>query len=440
MDGILRFFRKLIPRRLFSALQPIYHYKMALIGALMYRFASKHIKVVAITGTKGKTTTAELVNAILEEAGLKTALSSTLRFKIGDKVERNLYKMTMPGRLFVQRFLRQAVNANCDWAILEMTSEAAKQSRHKFIDLNALIFLNIAPEHIESHGSFEKYLEAKLKLAHSLEASPKPQRTVVANVDDKHADKFLSVHVENKLPYSLSAAKPYELKKDGVTFTFKGTTIDMKRVGEFSISNALAAATFAAAEGISVDIIKRALEKVELIRGRVEFIEAGQKFKVVVDYAHTPDSLKALYGAFKQPALRLAKTLAQGEYADKSKLICVLGNTGGGRDTWKRPEMGKIADEYCDEIILTNEDPYDEDPRAILEEMRKGFSKHEPHIILDRRRAIATALAKASANTDDTIVLITGKGTDPYIMGPKGSKEEWDDAEVTREELEKIKS
>ena len=435
MDTFLRKIRKFIPDGLFTFGQPIYHYLLAFAGAVVYRFPSRKIKVTGITGTKGKTTTVELVNAILEEAGFKTALAGTLRFKIGKEEKRNLYKMTMPGRFFVQKFLRDAVNAKCDWVILEMTSEGAKQFRHKFIDLDVLIFLNIAPEHIESHGSFEKYSDAKFKLALALQKSIKRPRILVANENDELGKKFLTINVEKKLPFSAPFAYSRELESDksltggSGTFVWHGETICPKLVGDFNIANMLASATFASAIGIAPKVIKTALEKIEEIKGRVQFIEAGQQFKVVVDYAHTPDSLKALYEAFPN-----------------YKKIAVLGNTGGGRDVWKRPEMGRIADEYCDEIILTNEDPYDENPYKIIADMEKGFLKHVPHMIIDRRRAIATALAKADAlcknqmSTESIVVLITGKGTDPYIMGPNGEKESWDDATVVREELSKLKA
>jgi len=160
------------------------------------------------------------------------------------------------------------------------------------------------------------------------------------------------------------------------------------------------------------------VEEFSGIRGRMEFIEGGQDFVAVVDYAHTPDSLEKVYEAF--------------QYAKK---ICVLGNTGGGRDKWKRVEMGTIAGKHCSHIILTDEDPYDEDPLQILEEMKKGITRPIHETILDRRDAIAKALSVAQ--TGDA-VLITGKGTDPYIMGPGGDKKEWDDATVVREELKKL--
>ncbi|OYV26539.1 MAG: hypothetical protein B7W98_03065, partial [Parcubacteria group bacterium 20-58-5] len=145
--------------------------------------------------------------------------------------------------------------------------------------------------------------------------------------------------------------------------------------------------------------------------------DVGQNFLAVVDYAHTPDSLQALYDAFPN-----------------RRKICVLGNTGGGRDTWKRPAMGKIADEACAEVFLTNEDPYDEDPKQIVDAMAAGMAR-TPQIIMDRREAIRAALRAARAGD---AVLISGKGTDPFIMGAHGTKEPWSDASVVREELEKL--
>jgi len=419
LESILRFLEKFIPRRLYRMGQPTYHYLLAFLGALLYRFPSQKIKIVAVTGTKGKTSVVELVNAMLEEAGHTTSLASTLRFKIADESARNLRKMSVPGRFFLQSHLRKAVRAGCDWAILEMTSEAAKQFRHKFISFDALIFTNIAPEHIESHGSFEKYRDAKLKLAHAVSGSSKRPRIIVANANDAVGKKFLSVPVDQSVPFSLSDAKPYEVRERGATITYKGVKIETPLSGAFNIENILASATFATAAGVSTETVRAAVEKFSGIPGRVEFIQEGQDFSVVVDYAHTPDSLEKLYEAFG--------------YAKK---ICVLGNTGGGRDTWKRPEMAHIAAAHCAEIILTNEDPYNEDPEKIVREMAEAIPGAHPDIILDRREAIRAAISRAQ--TGDA-VLITGKGTDPYIMTANNTKIPWDDRDVAREELRALK-
>jgi UDP-N-acetylmuramoyl-L-alanyl-D-glutamate--2,6-diaminopimelate ligase len=418
LENTLGFFKKLIPRKIFWALQPIYHYILALSGAIIYRFPSRKLVMVAVTGTKGKSSTTEFVAAIFRAAGYKTALLNTIHFEIGDESERNLYKMTVPGRFFLQHFLRKAVEAGCTHAVIEMSSEAAKQYRHKFLALDALIFTNMAPEHIESHGSYEKYLAAKLSIAKELEKSAKKNKIIVVNDADKESSKFLAVNVPIKKKFSLKDVEPHRSDEGGTSINFRYTKIASPLHGTFNLENMLAAATLAEAMKIPLADIKKGLESVKEIAGRAQIIDAGQNFKVVVDYAHTAESLEAIYKAFD------------------GRKICLLGNTGGGRDKWKRPLMAKMADQYCDEIILTDEDPYDEPPMQILNEMLPGFSKHKPKIILDRREAIAIALK--SAKSGDS-VLITGKGTDPYIMEANGKKTPWNDAQVVREELEKLK-
>ncbi|MFZ2831619.1 MAG: UDP-N-acetylmuramyl-tripeptide synthetase [Minisyncoccia bacterium] len=418
MESILRIIKKIIPRSIFGALQPTYHYLFALLAAFVYRFPSRKIKVVAITGTKGKTSTTEIVNAVLEEAGYRTALAGTLRFKIGDEEERNLYKMTIPGRFFVQRFLRRAVNAKCDWVIIEMTSEGARQFRHKFIDFDALLFTNLSPEHIESHGSFENYKEAKLSIVQALSNSHKRPRIIIANADDQYANEFLAVDADTKTTYSLKDAEPYTLEKNKTIFNYQGAPLHAHLSGVFNLSNMLAGISFAQTIGITPEVIRRALEKFNGIRGRVERVNAGQDFDVIVDYAHTVDSLEKVYEVFQD-----------------ARKICVLGGTGGGRDSWKRPAMGAVAGAHCDEIILTNEDPYDEDPQKIVSEIMAGVPDAQAEIIMDRREAIAHALTLAK--TGDAVI-ITGKGTDPFIMEANGKKTPWDDATIAREELVKL--
>lgn len=388
---------------------------LAFFSALWYRFPSRKLKVIAVTGTKGKSSTVEILNTILEEAGYKTALSNTIRFKVGSQSSENLYKMSMPGRGFGQKLIRKAANARCDYVIMEMTSQGALLFRHRFIALDALVFTNLSPEHIEAHGSYENYRDSKLEIARELERSRKQGRAIVVNADDKESPAFLDIAVDRKIRYGLRDAEPYEVKKEGIDFTLNGRKVSARLSGLFNLYNILAAVTTARSQGVSDDIIIRAIEKFTGIAGRVEKIEAGQDFTVVVDYAHTPDSLEKLYQVFKT-----------------SRKICVLGGTGGGRDTWKRREMGRIADTYCDEIVLTDEDPYDENPRQIVDHVAEGILHHKPAIIMDRRVAIREAVSRARGGD---VVLITGKGTDPYIMGPNGSKVPWSDARIAAEEI-----
>ncbi len=423
MDSILYTVKKFLPRSIVSKIRPLYHYLLAFIGSQIYRHPSRDITIIGVTGTKGKSTVTELITHILEADGTKVASLSTIQFKIGDEVKRNLYKMTMPGRFFVNKFLRAAVDAGCKYAIVEMTSEGAKQYRHKFIDIDALVFTNLTPEHIESHGSFENYKACKLELAKAVAHSPKRPRFLVANIDDEHGADFLNFPVEYVLPYSLSDLSLHTLHKDSISLIIDSTTIRVPLVGLFNVYNVLAAITITRALGITLKTIESALYELPPIRGRVEHFysakNAEKQVTTIVDYAHTPDSLRQLYTAFK----------------DQPK-VCILGNTGGGRDTWKRPTMGSIAEEFCDQVILTNEDPYDENPRAIVDAMAKGITdKSKLEIIMDRRTAIRTALQKSVAGG---YVIISGKGTDPYIMGPNNTKQPWSDATVVQEELAKL--
>ena len=418
MEKLLRTTEKLIPRKVYTFFQPAYHFLLAATGTIMYRKPSRHIYVIGITGTKGKSSTTEFVNAALEGAGKKTAILSTIRFKVGDTTRPNKFKMTMPGRFFTQKFLRDAVDAGCEYAIIEMTSEGARFYRHTGIEMDALIFTNLSPEHIESHGSFAKYKKAKLRLVNHLANSNKPVRLSIANIDNEHAHSFLISPIEKNIGYSLKHVHILSETPNESVIEYAGEKITIPLPGKFNISNALAALALATELGIPVSESKKGIESLSLIRGRVEKINCGQNFTVIVDYAHTDDSLRKLYETFPT-----------------SRKIAVLGSTGGGRDGWKRPVLGKIADEYCQEIIVTNEDPYDEDPEKIMNEVASGVTSHTPLLIIDRREAIAKALSMAHAG--DTI-LITGKGTDPYIMGPNGTKEVWDDAEVVREELKRM--
>ena len=427
LETLLRIGKKVIPKKLFRTAQPVYHYCLTLLGALIYRFPSREIRIVGITGTKGKSTTAELVNSILEAAGFRTAILGTIRFKIGATSKPNMRKMTIPGRFFVQKFLRDAVNTKCDWVILEMTSESVLQFRHKWIALDALIFTNLAPEHIESHGSYENYRAAKVELAKLLTDAVWPRKentTMVANGDDKESVYFLEIPADRKLSYSLQDAQNLSLSTESSTFSFREAPIRLSIPGVFNVSNALGAAVFAESQNIGLDVIKRGLESVGGVRGRVEYIREGQPFDVIVDYAHTPDSLEALYGIFKE-----------------NHIVALLGNTGGGRDTWKRPTMAGIAEKYATQIFLTNEDPYDENPQAIVDAMLAGIeNKNKVRVIMDRREALREALIFAydlhtKHRTEKIAILITGKGTDPFIMGPGGHKVPWDDATVAREEV-----
>ncbi|MBI2056359.1 MAG: UDP-N-acetylmuramoyl-L-alanyl-D-glutamate--2,6-diaminopimelate ligase [Candidatus Sungbacteria bacterium] len=420
--------KKVIPLFLFSALQPAYHFLLAFFSTLWYGFPSRNLVVIGVTGTKGKTSVVELLHAVFSEAGYATASQSSYAFRIKDSETKNDKKMTMPGRFFVQKFLRDAKKAKCRFVILEVTSEGIRQYRHRFINFHAAVVTNIAPEHIESHGGFEPYVRAKLDLFMRL---PHDGFAVI-NADDNECPRFLAATSAKKVFYGKekvefsgkkTLVKDIEAGEKGIEFSIDGKAVTSPLKGEFNAYNLLAAYTAAAVFHVSPEKIISAFEKFKGVPGRMEYV-LHDPFHVVVDYAHTPDSLKSVYSFLNSQK--------------KGKMICVLGSAGGGRDKWKRPEFGKIAGEFCDEIILTNEDSYDEDSQKILEEIAAGLPatrimKYKN--ILDRRGAIHDALMLAKPG--DTVV-ITGKGSEPWIMGSNGAKTPWDDREAVREESQKI--
>lgn len=396
----------------------MYHLLLAELAAIWYRNPSRGMTVIGVTGTNGKSTTVELIAKILEEAGFKVVSVSSVRFKIGDRERPNTLKMTMPGRGGLQKFLASAKREHATHAVLEATSEGIRQSRHRGIAWDALVLTNVTPEHIESHGSFEKYRRAKEKLFKYLSKTHRKNeipKVMVVNADDASRDKFLCYDADKKITYSV---KEYEVafENDGMRIlTPIGMEIRSKLTGVFNLANIAAAVTLARALNIGWDEIKRGIEKVDVVAGRMEYIQR-EPFAVIVDYAHTPDALHKVYEALKG-----------------RRLICVLGAAGGGRDKWKRPEFGKIASEFCSEVILTNEDPYDENPQTILLEIEAGVGAGTKALkILDRGTAIERAIHDAKAG--DTVI-ITGKGCEPWIMGPHDSKTAWDDREVVRKAL-----
>lgn len=381
------FLRKFVPNWLLG----IYHYKLALLSAVLFGFVgySKNMKIIGVTGTSGKSTTVHFITKVLEEAGNKVAATSTKSFKIGDKVWDNKYKMTMPGRFVIQKFLRQAKNAGCNYVVLEVTSEGIRQFRHKFINFDTVVFTNLTPEHIESHGSFENYRNEKLKLFKAT------KNIHIINSDDKNSKYFLNIPAKQKITFSLVDIKKIDLK--------------LKVQGEFNLYNAMAAISVGKVYGIDLNVSKKALENAKGVAGRMEVV--AEKPKVIVDYAHTPEQLESVYKSLD------------------GKLICVLGSCGGGRDKWKRPVLGEIASRYCDQIIITNEDPYDEDPMEIIEQVARTAGERAIKI-LDRKEAINKAIKMAKP--EDTVI-ITGKGGETLMCLANGKKIPWDDKQIALE-------
>ncbi|HVN26523.1 MAG TPA: UDP-N-acetylmuramyl-tripeptide synthetase [Candidatus Paceibacterota bacterium] len=403
-----------------------YHYAWAWLGSVRHGHPGRGLIVIGVTGTKGKTTTLELLNAMLEAGGERTALLSSLRVKVGDETRKNRTGNSMPGRGFIQKFFSGARRAGCRYALVEVTSQGVALHRHRFIEWDFATLTNLAPEHIDWHGSYENYRAAKLEFL--LYVARRGGR-VFLNRDDKEYD-FYREALERASRGGGAVMKEgsvsYSRLDEGAVRSFERTDGPQEFVlSDFNKENAAAAIALAKACGIKEEAIDRALAEFRGVPGRMEFVRRGA-FTAVVDYAHTPESLEAAY--------RAARPVPDALH-EHPRLICVLSSAGGGRDRWKRPAMGEIATRYCDEIFVTNEDPYDEDPRAIMREIVAGMDgarKVPVHVVDDRREAIRAAVA---GMREGDVVIGTGKGSEESIHGANGTSVPWNESAVFEEEL-----
>jgi len=452
-------FKKLFPQQLLV----VYHFILAWLAAVWYKFPSEKLIVIGVTGTTGKTTSVYLIAKALEQAGYKVGYTSTAMFKVADKEWLNDKKMTMAGRFFTQKILRQMVKAGCEYAIIETTSQGIEQFRHRFINYDILVFTGLYPEHIEAHGGFENYKAAKGKLfEHLSECKSKYSnekkkvqpikneikkihlervpKIIIVNGDDKQAEYFLNFKAEEKIAYHTTRNRQHitpdnilsvianniAVKSNGTQFFVDGVRFNLRLLGEFNAQNALTAISVGVSQGLSLEQIKTGLEKITGVPGRFERIDAGQPFTVIIDYAFEPRAVAKLYETVK--------------LIEHNRIIHVLGSAGGGRDITRRPLLGRIAGEHADVVIVTNEDPYDDDPQIIIDQVVVGAEKAGKILgenlfkIIDRREAIKQALKIAAAGD---VVLITGKGCEQAICVAGGKKIPWDDRQVVREELEK---
>ncbi|MCF7836573.1 UDP-N-acetylmuramoyl-L-alanyl-D-glutamate--2,6-diaminopimelate ligase [Candidatus Gracilibacteria bacterium] len=420
-------------KKIVSPTNPIrlaWHFVWDLAATIFYRFPSRSITVIGVTGTNGKTTTANLIAKILETNGEKVALATTINFWLGEKKWDNITKMTSLGRGGVQRFLRQAVNAGCNYAVLEVSSHALIQHRVWGVNFNAAILTNITHEHLDFHGSFEEYIAAKellfWRLAKNRESG---EKIAILPAEDTSIEHFLRIPEIGIISFGFKKgdlrAENLRVRESSQKFEVIGMEekfeITTKLLGNFNVSNILAATALALALKIRPKIIRQVFRNLKPLPGRLEAIDGGQNFRVIVDFAHTPDALEKL--------LRTFRAVTEG------RVWLVFGATGD-RDRAKRPVMGSIAAKLADEIILTSDDPFSEDPEKIIFEVREGIPRTEGENFLvevDRRKAIRYACE--NAQKEDT-VLIAGKGCEQFqVIGNK--KIPWDDREISRKFLEK---
>ncbi len=413
-----------------APLYELYHRSRGITAATIWGFPSSKMVVIGVTGTNGKTTTANILAYILEAAGKKVGLATTVNFWDGKNKLTNETKMTTQSPFALQKLLRQMVKNNCEYAVIETSSHALAQHRTWGIFYDVAIFTNLTQDHFDYHNTFEEYRDAKAKLFKELPASPPTGRVpkiAILNIDDPSWKYFDQYSADKKVYFTLNpadelinknnliAANDIEISPLGNRFILDtpigATPIRSKLVGQFNIQNCLAAAGAAMALGITPDLIKKALAAIDTIPGRMEKIEGGQQFEVITDYAHTPDGFKQVFSTV--------------EKFTEGRIIAVFG-AAGNRDKSKRPILGKIAGEYGDILVLTEEDPGSENPAKIIEEIKIGIPEsfkegENMFTVLDRKEAVRKAFELAKP--EDTVLLLalgaqtimaTKEGTIPY--------------------------
>lgn len=435
LKKIKRIIKLLTPAVVFS----FYHLLLAYLGAVRYGFPARRMVIIGIIGTRGKTTIGNLIWSCLTSAGYKVGLTGTANIRVGDSERMNPYHMTMPGRFRMQKILREMADAGCQFAIVETPSEGVEQWRHKCIAYDAVVLASLYPEYLAIHGwSFDRAKEMDEKPFHELLRQPrkdlngkKVPKIIVVDTENEDWERFFHHSADIKIRYALNppadiSPEKIEEKGSGSVFFVGKTHFEIKLPGRYNIKNALAAIATASAFEVKQEAIQKGL-LLEGIPGRMEVIDCGQPYSVFVDYAHDAVSLEAVL-----PAVR---TLAK-----EGSVIALFGGQGGGRDVKKLPVMGEVAAKLADIVIVTTDDPFDDDPKVIAEKIARGAETHGKVrgenllIIPDRREAIRKAFSLAKAHD---AVLVTGKGAEQSMV-TKGGNIPWDDRSVVREELRNL--
>ncbi|MDO8572072.1 MAG: UDP-N-acetylmuramoyl-L-alanyl-D-glutamate--2,6-diaminopimelate ligase [bacterium] len=393
------FIRKLFPESLIIAL---WHRSRAVLAAVWYGFPAKKLTVIAVAGTKGKTSTAYFISHILDYLGVKNALVSTAALKMAGEEKMNTVKMTTPPADFLQKFLRQAVSRGCTHVVLEVSSHALEQYRTWGIPFSVAVLTNLMPDHLEYHGTAEHYQHSHKKLITPF------LKKLILNGDDNNLSDFFNLPVAKSI-FKQSEEVAEKLRISGVPM-----------MSHFNASNILAAYYAVSALGFSHEKIMSALKTLHGAPGRLERIDEGQPFTVIVDYAHSVDSLTNFFEAIKPEV--------------KGNIIVVYGACGD-RDPSQRVKMGEVLDQCADSVVVTNDDPYSEDPEKISSQLKAGITSKKWNEyaweILDRRGAIQKALSLAH---EGDCVCILGKGAEQWQIF-KDTKIPWDDRQVVRELL-----
>lgn len=419
-----------------------YHLFLARVAAVWYGHPSRELVVIGVTGTNGKTTTSYLIAKALEASGFQTGCTTTALMKVGEREWINRTKMTMPGRFFIQRMLRDMVKAGCHYAVIETSSQGITQFRHVGIDYDVAVFTNLTPEHIEAHGGFENYKQAKAALFKAVGGAPAKTikgvaipKALILNREDKHAEFYASQapnvsHVWYGLNPGTADIAPKNPTYQALTtdFSLEGVPVSLHLAGRHNLENGLAALATARALGVDLKATAKKLGAVKAVPGRLERVDLGQSWTVIIDYAYEPEALARCIEALK--------------FMPHRRLIHVLGSCGGGRDRARRPLLGAFAAKYADVAIITNEDPYDDNPDTIIQEVAAGALEggkrldDDLFLIQDRQEAITKAMQLARPGD---LVLLTGKGCEPWICVANGEKLPWNERVAAEKGIQEAK-
>jgi UDP-N-acetylmuramoyl-L-alanyl-D-glutamate--2,6-diaminopimelate ligase len=424
-------FRKIvklfIPKGLFRKIEPAGHLAEAILFNTINGFPARKLKIIGVTGTNGKTTTAFLIHKMLHEAGYKVGLMTTVAYGVGDNIHTPPDHYTnVPVPLMMKR-LKYLNSRGAEWLVMETTSMALAQNRMWSVPFHLAVMTNISQDHLDYHQTMENYITAKVKLFRLTNHNKRGLKTGVINVDDATAAQFTAA-IAHPITYGINdgklRAENIKLSAAGVSYKTKmgdkEYSIKSRLPGRFNVYNTLAAVGVGQTLGLSRQQIERGIAALDGVAGRMTPIEAGQKFNVLVDFAHTPDAL--------QNVLTASAELTKG------KVILVFGATGD-RDKLKRPAMGEVAAKNADQIFLTDDETYTEDPAAIMQAVYKGIEsaggQSKTAIVKDRLEAIKAAFAAAQAG--DT-VLLTGIGHQ-ITRNMDGREEPWNEIEIAKKLL-----
>lgn len=447
-----RIVKKIVPRSAFKKIEPYGHLGEAVLFNAKNRFPAKGLKVIGVTGTNGKTSTAFIIHKMLTEAGYKAGLMTTVAYGVGDDIKPQVAHMTTVSVPILHRRIKQMKAQGAEWLVLEVTSHALAQHRVWGVPFSVAVMTNVTHEHLDYHGTFERYLAAKKSLFTLANRNRKGLRVGVINAEDDNAAKFAKA-IANPVTYGL---KQGDLRATHLKLTSGGSRylakigddeykIECHLPGSFNVSNSLAAVAVGRAIGLNKKQIEQGIAALRSVEGRMNAINEGQNFDVVVDYAHTPDSFEKLFKDLK-PVVT-------------GKLIVLFGSAGR-RDEEKRAVQGQLAGKYADEVVVTEEDDRDMDGAEIMDQIAAGAEKagkkrdRDLFLVHDRDKAIQFAVKRARKG--DTVLLL-GKGHEKDILrnGPKAAelrhlqqddgnpdrvkKIKWDEAAEVRKALKALK-